>query len=74
MVSLGLPWMIAPATRLGVIDSRRLALGPWNLGTSGGLGALGWVELVTVGSAGSPGSLAMFGLLHCAAEVLSAAL
>jgi hypothetical protein len=52
--------MIAPATRRGVIDSRRFADGPRNLGTLGGSTVLGKVELVTVGKAGSPGSLAIW--------------
>jgi hypothetical protein len=58
--------MIAPATLRGVIDSRRFADGPWNLGTSGCCMVLVWVELVTVGKAGRPGSLAIwFAPLRC---------
>lgn len=58
--------MIAPATLRGVIDSRRFADGPLNLGTSGCCSVLVWVELVTVGKAGSPGSLAIwFTPLRC---------
>jgi hypothetical protein len=49
MDSFGLPWIIAPATRRGVIDSRRLADGPLNLGTSGCFNDLVCVEFTTDG-------------------------
>jgi hypothetical protein len=51
--------MIAPATRRGVISDRRFGDGPLNVGVGGGWIVLVWVEFVTVGSAGSPGSLAI---------------
>jgi hypothetical protein len=60
--------MIAPATRRGVTSDRRFCDGPLNLGVGGGWIVLVWVEFVTVGSAGSPGSLAILHVL-CSAEL-----